>query len=109
MSSCSVLGRFLQNVPASSAARSLAVAMSTAATRALKSVSHAVFSWKPVSKVSDALVLENLYLKSRETNPLLPDGSAAANAGGGREQVWRGAPLGRARHRHAAPDVRRRG
>ncbi|RLN19176.1 putative UDP-3-O-[3-hydroxymyristoyl] N-acetylglucosamine deacetylase 2 [Panicum miliaceum] len=47
--------------------------MSSAAARALKSASRDAFSWKPVIK----------------TIPLLPDGAAAENAGGGRE-VWRG-------------------
>ncbi|RCV33730.1 hypothetical protein SETIT_7G105600v2 [Setaria italica] len=78
MSSCSVLGRFLQNVPASSAARSLAVAMSTAATRALKSVSHAVFSWKPTGRPQQTLAAAvsrsgvGLHSGARVTATLLP-------------------------------------
>ncbi|XP_044982356.1 probable UDP-3-O-acyl-N-acetylglucosamine deacetylase 1, mitochondrial isoform X3 [Hordeum vulgare subsp. vulgare] len=38
----------------------------------------------------------------------MPDGSGAADARGGGEQVGRGAPLGRVRHRHAAPCARGR-
>jgi len=54
-----------------------------------------------VSKVSDTLVFENLYLKSIQTNPLLPDRAATANAGGGREQLRHGVSLAHACHRYA--------
>ncbi|RLN39757.1 hypothetical protein C2845_PM01G09190 [Panicum miliaceum] len=48
--------------------------MSSAAARALKSVSRAAFSWKPVSKVLEVLVFENLYLKPYRLTPFCQTG-----------------------------------